>query len=335
MISFTKTEAVTPEPIVAVAAGFMAAKQLFAASEVGLFAGLADGPLDLAALAGRLGLPERSCRIVADAMVGQGLLTREGDRYANSAAAATYLAGDGDALDLRPFLAFWDGISYNHWTNYSDTVRRDAPQSLDVFTSAEPDPERTALFFGGVSTYNTAHALMLAQTYDFSGHARMLDLAGLSGAFITAAAAARPDLKATFFAEPSMVEFAGESFPAELDVEVVGADVLADPIPGRYDCVLLEHVVHRYSAEDNMKLLRRARAVAEDGATLLVLDFYLDEGAPERPLDALLAGEYLVIDGTVVWPEADVRSWLEPTGWRFVETRAVPGSPRVLIAEAA
>ena len=80
-------------------------------------------------------------------MVGQGLLTREGDLYANSAAAATYLAGDGDALDLRPFLAFWDGISYNHWTDYADTVRRDAPAAARRLHQrrARPGADRAVL----------------------------------------------------------------------------------------------------------------------------------------------------------------------------------------------
>ena len=48
---------VTPEAILAVASGFMAAKPLFVASEIGLFSALADGPLSLDALAERTGVP--------------------------------------------------------------------------------------------------------------------------------------------------------------------------------------------------------------------------------------------------------------------------------------
>jgi len=35
---------VTPDPIMGIAMGFMAAKHLFVASEIGLFTGLAQGP---------------------------------------------------------------------------------------------------------------------------------------------------------------------------------------------------------------------------------------------------------------------------------------------------
>ena len=43
--------AVTPEPIIKVAMGFMAAKHLFVASEVGLFEALAAGPATIEELA--------------------------------------------------------------------------------------------------------------------------------------------------------------------------------------------------------------------------------------------------------------------------------------------
>ena len=44
--------------------------------------------------------------------------------------------------------------------------------------------------------------------------------------------------------------------------------------------------------------------------------------------------EYLVIDGTVVYPRAEVEGWLAQTGWRATGLAALPGSPRVLLAEA-
>jgi hypothetical protein len=56
---------ITPEPILKIATGFMAAKQLFAASEIGLFEALADGPAGLEDLAGKTAVPARTLGIVA------------------------------------------------------------------------------------------------------------------------------------------------------------------------------------------------------------------------------------------------------------------------------
>ncbi len=56
------------------ASGFMVAKHLFAANELGLFEALADSPATIDGLADRTGLTRRAARISADAMVALGLL---------------------------------------------------------------------------------------------------------------------------------------------------------------------------------------------------------------------------------------------------------------------
>ena len=113
----------TPEPIMRLASGFMAAKHLFAANELGLFEVLADSPTTMDGLAARTGLTRRAARISADAMVALGLLEREGDIYRNGQVAAAFLTGRGPA-DLRPFLKFWDKISYPQWCEFSEALAK-------------------------------------------------------------------------------------------------------------------------------------------------------------------------------------------------------------------
>jgi hypothetical protein len=53
----------TPEPILQVASGFLGAKHLFVAAEIGLFEKLAQGPMTLDELTQRTGIPRRTLRI--------------------------------------------------------------------------------------------------------------------------------------------------------------------------------------------------------------------------------------------------------------------------------
>jgi hypothetical protein len=80
----------------------MANKQLFVASEIGLLEHLAPGPTTLEELTARTGVPWRTARMIADAMVALGLLDCDAARYENSAAARAYVSED-----LRPLLALW------------------------------------------------------------------------------------------------------------------------------------------------------------------------------------------------------------------------------------
>jgi len=134
-----QSSAVTPEPIMRLASGFMAAKHLFAANELGLFEALADSPATIDGLADRTGLTRRAARISADAMVALGLLEREGDTYRNGETAAAFLAGRTPG-DLRPFLRFWDKISYPAWCGLAEALGSGPSQEIFELDPYEPMP---------------------------------------------------------------------------------------------------------------------------------------------------------------------------------------------------
>ncbi|WP_137723339.1 methyltransferase [Prescottella subtropica] len=321
----------SPAAIVDIAVGYMGAKQLFAARRIGLFEALADGPLTLADLSTKLPVSQQMTRILADAMNSLGLLDRADGTYRLTAESAAYLTGEHADLDLGDFLAFLNDISYGHWLQFDGTVDTTEPGTLDL------EGERWNHFLAGVMNYNALHARMLVGAFDFGPYRSMLDLGGLASGFSVAAMQANPDLHTTFVFDPAAVESVVKELAAAglTDrAEVIGADTpTAQPV-GDHDLVMVNHVVHRFDAEQNAAILRNARGAARTGARLVLLDFFLDDDARQRRIDALHAGEYLVIDGTIVYPESEVRGWLEAAGWAHVDTVALPGCPRILVAEA-
>lgn len=329
----TQTQPVTADPsrILDIATGYMASQQLFAASRIGLFAAMAEGGRTAADLAAATGVTERMARILADAMAALGLLTRKQGVYGLTPSSAAYLVGEKSDLDLAPFLTFLREISFPHWLQFSHTVDTDQPGDLGM-TDA-----RWATFMAGVMTYNRLHADMFANALDFSSHANALDLGGLAPYFAMRAMQANPNLKTTFAYAPDFADRISEQL-AEAGLTdrttVVGMETATARPEGVFDLVFVNHVIHRFSVAQNRTIFSNARAAAAPGARLTVLDFFLDDNDAQRAIDALHAGEYLVIDGTVVFPESEVRAWLADAGWRHVETVALPGSPRVLIAEA-
>ncbi|MGW9270504.1 methyltransferase family protein [Microbacterium sp. NPDC055599] len=327
------TDTSTPDAarILDIATGYMAAKQLFQASRIGLFAAVADGADAVTAIAERCGVSERIARLLADAMAAKGLLVRTDGRYALADDAAAYLTGDAAAIDLAPFLTFLDEISYPHWLQFAHTVDTTQPGDLQM------DDARWGTFMAGVMTYNRLHAQEFGRLVDLSGATNALDFGGLSAEFALSVMARNPQLHTTFVYAPGFEDGLAEAVRsagvADRTTVEVGETATATP-EGSYDTVFANHVIHRFSAEENAQIFRNLRAAAADGATLTVLDFFLDDDAEQRALDALHAGEYLVIDGTVVYPESEVRGWLSDAGWSVRDTIALPGSPRVLVATA-
>ena len=107
---------ITPDPIMRIALGFMAAKHLFVASEIGVFEKLAGGPMTLDALAAATGIPRRTLRISADAMVSLGLLQREGEGYRNRPRPPPLFSPARPAPICGRCCASSTNLSYGLWT---------------------------------------------------------------------------------------------------------------------------------------------------------------------------------------------------------------------------
>jgi hypothetical protein len=100
-------------------------------------------------------------------------------------------------------------------------------------------------------------------------------------------------------------------------------------------CALLAKVVHYFDEERNSELLRRVRGAVATGARLLLVDFWTDASHTQPPFAALMAGEFLVLQGGDVFSEAQAISWMTETARRHEETLALEGTPlAVVIGEA-
>lgn len=328
-----RPSSLTPEPIMRLASGFMAAKHLFAANELGLFEALADSPATIDGLANRTGLTRRAARISADAMVALGLLEREGDTYRNGPTAAAFLAGPTRG-DLRPFLRFWDKISYPAWSGLAEALG--SGPSREIF---ELDDELQGVASAGIEAILAGPAAALPQVFDFSPHRRLLDVGGGTGSWSIAIARSYQNLEATVLELPAVADIARERVAAaglSSRIEVVAGDAMAESLPPGHDVFLLANLVHYWSPQDNRALLQRVRGAAEANSRLLLADFWTNSTHTEPLQAALMAGEFAVHlrDGDV-YSVDEARAWLSESGWRFVEHASLVGPQSLIVAEAA
>jgi SAM-dependent methyltransferase len=317
------------EPIMRAASGFMAAKHLFAASEAGLFAALADGPADASTLAERTGLTPHGARISANAMVALGLLELDAaGAYRNGPETAFFLAGTTPA-DLRPFLRFWDRLSTRAWSDIGGALRGHAP------------PQRLAddeieIFSLGVESITAGSAHAIAAQPEIAQARRMLDVGGGTGSFLAAALDANSELTGTLAELPEVAAIARAKLANEPRAHVIDADAVRDELPTGHDLILVANLVHLLSEDDNRALMRRLHKAAEPGATLMLADFWTDPTGTDPPPAALMAGEFLLWSEGAgrSYAEVEAREWLAHAGWTTTECRPLAGPQSVLIARA-
>ncbi len=322
----------SPATIMQLASGFMAAKHLFAANELGLFEALADSPATLDALAARTGLTRRAARISADAMVALGLLEVEDGAYRNGQAAARFLAGPGPH-DLRPFLRFWDQISYPTWARLAEALASGPPQ--EIF---ELDDALQQVASAGIEAILAGPAAALPGVFDFGPHRRLLDVGGGTGSWSIAIARHHQHITGAVLELPTAVELARSRVAAAglgHRITVITGDAMAGELPAGYDVFLLANLIHYWSPEQNQDLLQRLRQAAQPGSALLMADFWTNPAHTEPLQAALMAGEFAVhIRTGDVYSVEEARTWLDNTGWRFTDHRPLAGPQSLIVAEA-
>lgn len=325
---------VTPEPIMKIAMGFMAAKHLFTASSIGLFEALADGPASLEDIAEKTSVPTRTVGIIAAAMVSLGLIDRQSDRYRNGAVAAAFLAG-ADGPDMRPMLRFWNYISYPTWEKLEEAVRTGQGQAQFGGFSEQ----QQQIFSQGVESFTAGTAAALSKAYDFSRHQRVLDVGGGTGSFLLAILQHQSNLTGTLFELPGACAVARQRLantPEAPRINVVEGSFFHDPLPSGHDVLIVANTVHVLSAAHNIELMRSMRGQVNAGARLLLVDLWTDPTYSEPTAAALMSGEFLVISGEgQAYSEQDADGWLQQTGWRKVERKPLVGPASVIVAEAA
>src|SRR3984893_2915006 len=249
---FRTNKSPDPQLIFDTATGFMRAKHLFVAAELGISETLPNGAKPVVELARDLKLPPRTARIIVDAVTALGFLERQGDSYRNSEVSQAYLSARGPQ-DMRPFMRFWNRLSYRRWLTLEDSVRLGRGVSGEFnFT-----PDEQEIFSEGVEAITAGQAAALSEAYDFSRHRRLLDLGGGTGSFLRAVSQHHPHLQSTLFEFPAAASVAREKLRGTQfagRVKMVEANFLTDSLPPGHDVFLVANVVHVLTPEDNQAL---------------------------------------------------------------------------------
>lgn len=324
-------------------AGFVYSQVLAACVELDLFAILAGGPQDVAALAPRLALPEAAAARLLAAAESLRLVDRRGG-------ARFGLGPLGAAMVGNPAIA---AMVRHHAMLYADLadpvalLRGAAPgQALAGYWPYAGASRPAALHTGQVADYTVLMAQSqplvageVLDAYSLRRHRCLLDLGGGDGSFLFHAAARAPALRLMLFDLPAVAERARARFAAAgLDgrATAIGGDFLAAPLPAGADVISLVRVVHDHDDAAVLRLLRAARAVLPDDGTLLLAE-PMAATAGAAPVGAAYFGFYLLAMGSGrPRTAAELGAMLRAAGFRRVRehTTHTPLLARLLVAHA-
>lgn len=322
-----------PAPVVDTIFPLVKARALMAADCLGIFEAVRDEPLPPTDLARRLGLDEDSLRLILRVLASSGYLTERGDRYGLSPLARRTVIRGG-AQESLGFLRF----NYAQWRfleHLEDLLR--TGQGLDIHRRMS-DSRDWENYQRAMLELARSHAPILARHVPVPRGARLLlDVAGSHGLLGAAICRRHPPLRSRVLELPAALEaarrLASEEHLEDL-VEHAAGDARTGELGTGADVILLANILHHFSPEENLDLLRRARRAMAPGGTLAIWEIERRPHAPSELARDATALFFRLTSSSRCFSASDYGEWLAAAGLGPARAFRSPLAPLHLLIHA-
>lgn len=315
-----------PEPLFEAYVALMMARSIIAGSELGIFAALAEQPDDAAGLAQRLGLDAAGVDVLLLALHAQSYLDREGDQYRPSSRTARTLL-PGAAKSIRAWMHFGPDM-WEAFTDLEAKVRGEGPQDIHDKPADDPYWER---YMRGLFELSKLTRGDVARSIGARDPRRLLDIAGGHAGFAMALCDRHPGLRATVAdlegaARIGAAIVAEEGYADRIDFRV--GDVFAGELDGPYDLATAFSIVHHFSPERNVALLRRARSALRPGGRMAVFELERPSGEKRGTQLGTLTGVlFYLTSGGRTYTGDEIAGFFTQAGFTGVEVKRLLRAP--------
>ena len=327
-----------PDAILQLGLAFWGSKALLSAVELGLFTTLADGPLTGETLTAKLGLQPRGTTDWLDALVSLGMLRRTGGHYANSPATDLFL-DRAKPTYLGGMLEMAGARLYPFWGSLTEGLRTGRPQNEvktggDFFAALYQDHGRLRQFLHAMTGLSMGAAAAIAEKFPWDRYHTVIDIGAAEGCVPAQLALRYPHLTGGGFDLPP----AGPAFDDYVAacglagrLQFYPGDFFADPLPSA-DVLVLGHILHDWSLEEKLTLLRKAYDALPDGGALIVYDSIIDDDRRANTFGLLMSVNMLIeTEAGFDYTFADCRSWMADTGFRDSYTEPLTGPDSMVV----
>lgn len=307
-----------PVPVLDTTGPVMRARIIIAATEMGIFKALAEGPQAYAELAERIGAQGDGLKLMLDALEGYGYVRRRGALYQNSRMARKYLEPESPHFvgNLVLFQEDSDAMTRS-LTKVVCTGKIDSNHE-DYMRG---DPRRWQRYVIGMREGARLSVQEVRSKVKVSPDARrLLDLGGSHGLHAFSFCERNPKLNATVFDRPEAIEIAKEisaPLPVRNRVCFQAGDIWTDSFGEDYDIVLLFSVIHLFSPERNQQLLARVAEATRPGGMLVLADFMADR-LPSDWIAAFSLGMRCFFGQGQAYDQPTIKRWLTDVGFENI-----------------
>jgi SAM-dependent methyltransferase len=276
----------SPEEVLKLSQNFMECRILLSGAELNLFTILNPTPLSAQEVASGIGADLTALTVLLDALSAMGLLVKKGETYQCAKSVSPFLSED-DPNSILPMVLHAAHL-WQRWSGLTAAVRG----AMVSKGPAKPSrgPEEMRAFVGAMHVIAAPGADEIVAATNSGSSRALLDVGGASGTYTIAFLKAVPEMKATLFDKPEVVEIARErlSKAGMLNrVTLVAGDFYQDEFPHGHDLAFVSAVIHQNSLEQNLDLFKKVFRSLNRGGRMLIRDHVMEPDRT-RPKDGAI-----------------------------------------------
>lgn len=308
--------------------GYQPAMVIMAAERLGLFGALGSEPQSADELADHLEVDPSTLGALLRSLVAIGLAVEDDHGFALTDFVAEHLSGGEDlALVVRKEAYF-----ARAWLSLDGVVCSGRPVLEPWRDRLAADPTTAHMFLEALNVLADHTGPRPWEMPELAPGRRVLDVGGGFGYYAARLAGAGSNVVLVDL--PEVVAAIGDelSGDGEGSIELVAADVLTESscgvAEGSVDAALVSHMLHDFTQEVGVDLLRRVRAAIAPGGSIVVNDFAGEAGpgAFGPMFDVMMRVE----TGGAAHPLATLKSMVEFAGFEDVTVVDLPEPLTVL-----
>ena len=276
----------TADSILKAARGFMVSRVLLSGAELDIFNLVAEEPLTAGQIASVKKADLRAVTILLDALSALGFLVKKEGRYRTEPSAAPLLTS-GAPESVLPMVLHM-GAVWRNWSQITDIVLGKVRAGMRKDGVLAGD--NVQAFIGAMHVVASKMAPKVVDAVDPGPARHLIDVGGGSGTYTLAFLSAVPDMKATLFDLPAVIDIARERIQAAgvaHRVNLVPGDFYQDEFPGGHDLAILSAIIHQNSPDQNKALFGKIYRCLGAGGRIVVRDHVMSEDRTE-PLEGAM-----------------------------------------------
>lgn len=307
---------------------------LFAAADLDVFTILSSGAKTAREVAAAAGAHESPMRMLLQACANEGLLTQEGERYANTPLTDAFLVRGRPAFSAHG-LKYAEDL-YPAWGNLAMLVRSGRPP-MPPQTILGDDEEKTRSFVMAMHERARGIGSVLPHLVDLNGRRHLLDIGGGPGTYSVSLIRDTPALRSTILDVAGVLEVTKELIAASgvADrIELRAGDYLTSDFGSGFDVALLSGMMHRETPSNCRRLLRKTLEALDPGGLVIVSDVFFDDSTKRSPPFAVYFALNMMLtsDEGSAHAKTEMAEWMGAEGFADIQIRDLPPpNPHALV----